>query len=277
MVSIIIPYYGHEKFIQEALDSIVKDSHKDKEIVIINDGSLDNGHEVIQKWIKNNKNKITIKYKYRENRGLNYTLNELLSMASGKYIVMMGSDDFLIDDGIKQRVEFLENNPNLQAVFGDCIVVDENGKKIYDSLLFNYRPYKKEQFSNIKEIRKTLIGKFALAGPILMVKKDLYDKIGMYDENFVAEDLDFYLRSLYKNIIGFLDVKVAGYRIHSNNLSINNISSSMLRVLKDSQKAYIKNLKNYSLFEQVIMIRQIIKYYIREKLLYLRLKGLRKL
>ncbi len=277
MVSIIIPYYGHEKFIQEALDSILKDNYKDKEIVIINDGSLDNGHEVIQKWIKNNKNKIIIKYKYRENRGLNYTLNELLSMASGKYIVMMGSDDFLIDDGIKQRVEFLENNPNLQAVFGDCIVVDENGKKIYDSLLFDYRPYKKEQFSSIKEIRKTLIGKFALAGPILMVKKDLYDKIGMYDENFVAEDLDFYLRSLYKNIIGFLDVKVAGYRIHSNNLSINNISSSMLRVLKDSQKAYIKNLKNYSLFEQVIMIRQIIKYYIREKLLYLRLKGLRKL
>jgi len=271
MISIIIPYYGHEKFIIKALDSILRDSFEDKEIVIINDGSPDNGDEVISKWIEKNKENIKIIYKNRENRGLNYTLNELVSLANGEYIVMMGSDDYLLDCGLSKRYEYLQKNPNLKAVFSDCVVVDENDKKMLDSLLFEYRPYKKEQFSSVKSIRKTLLGKFALAGPILIVKKELYDEVGKYDESLVAEDLDFYLRTLYKDVVGFMDERVAGYRIHGTNLSISEISPSLVRVLKDSQRAYFKNLKNYTLFEKVVMFRQILKYFIREKIMLFKL------
>ena len=77
LVSIIIPCYNHEQYVNYALSSIIEDTYPNIEIVIINDGSTDNSDGIINEWISQHQAKISIKYKNRGNRGLCKTLNEL--------------------------------------------------------------------------------------------------------------------------------------------------------------------------------------------------------
>ena len=265
-VSVLIPYYNHEKYIVKALDSILEDSYHDKQIVLINDGSPCNGDKVIKEWIEKNGSKIDIKYRYRENKGLNRTLNELISMADGECLVLMGSDDFLLDGGIEKRVQFLEENPDLKAVFADSTLVDMDDNIVYESALFGFRGYPKDAFKDRESIKKTLLKRFVLAGPILMVKKDIYDVIGLYDESLLAEDLDFYLRVLPRDLVGFVDEKVCAYRVHDTNQSI---GETPPRLLRDARRAFVKNLYLYPLKEQPILFWNIFKFFIREQILKL--------
>ena len=271
LVSIIIPSYNHQDYIEKTLDSILEESYPNKEIVIIDDQSPDESDKVITDWIKLHNKKIDINYERRENRGLNTTLNNLITKAKGKYIVMLASDDYLLLDGIEKRVRFLENNSQYLAVFGDCIIVDNTNKTSHDSALFEYRNYKKDSFKNSQIIKKTFINKFMLPGPILMVKKELYETIGKYDKNLVIEDLDFYLKVASLEKIAFLNEKVSAYRIHNLNLSLEGSSIGYLNLLKDSRKIYIKQFFNFSFKYKLLIIWQIIKFTIRINLLKFRL------
>ena len=93
LVSVIIPCYNHEKFIQATLDSIARDTYPYKEIILINDGSSDHSDQKITEWISSNNNEIKITYVNRKNKGICSTLNELIGIAKGKYILPLASDD----------------------------------------------------------------------------------------------------------------------------------------------------------------------------------------
>jgi len=268
LISVIIPCYNHQEYIQKTLDSVLEDNFLDKEIVIIDDGSTDNSHQVIQNWVDEHKDKISITYKNRPNKGLNKTLNELVSLANGEYIVMMGSDDYLLKGGLQKRYEYFKKHPETDVLIADAILIDKHDNKIHESMLFEYRGYKKEQFKDAKTIKETLFKRFVLAGPIYMIKKSFYDEIGPYDEEFLAEDLDFCLRSLAKTDMAFLDEKVAAYRVHDTNQSIGNIKPKLLR---DSAKAFWKNMHLYPLKDKPIMMWNIFKFLVRELLLRLKL------
>ena len=270
MISVVIPSYNHEKYILKTLESIAEDSFEDKEIVIIDDGSTDSSDKLISEWVEKNKDRVLITYKHRANKGLNATLNELLSLAKGEYIVLMGSDDYLLEGGLKKRYDYFKSHPQTKVLIGDAILIDGDDNKLYDSMLFDFREYKREQFRDPKSIKKTLFKRFVLAGPIYMVKKDFYDEIGGYDESFLAEDLDFCLRALAKDEMSFLDEKVCAYRIHDTNQSLAGITP---RLLRDSAKAFWKNMHLYPMREKPIMMWNIFKFLVREFLLRL---GLRK-
>ena len=264
MISIIIPCYNHKNYIQKTLDSILEDDFLDKEIVIIDDGSTDGSDEVISNWVEKNKNRIKIIYKRRENKGLNKTLNELISLSNGEYIVDVGSDDFLLKGGLKKRYDFLKQNPDIDVLISDGVVVDKNDKIISKSILFEFRGYKKEEFSTQESIKKTLFKRFATAGSIYMTKKDFFEKIGYYDESLLAEDLDFSLKALGKGKVAFLDEKVSAYRVHDTNQSIGNISP---KLLGDSAKAFYKNIHLFPKRDWPIIWWNIVKFLIREWIL----------
>jgi len=156
IISILIPAYNHQNYVEETLDSILHDSFKNKEIVIINDGSTDNTDKVITSWIEKHSKEINITYKSRENRGLTKTLNELLSLSNGSYLVAIASDDFLLDGGLQKRYEYLQNHPDKYAVFSDCIVVDNNSKKSHDSGLFEYRHANKANLLTDEGIKREM-------------------------------------------------------------------------------------------------------------------------
>ncbi|GGD40677.1 hypothetical protein GCM10012288_13420 [Malaciobacter pacificus] len=217
LVSILIPLYNHEKFIENTLESIKKDKYKQKEVLIINDGSNDNSHEIVLKWIEKNKKEINVIYKYRENKGVRITLNELISLSKGKYIIQFSSDDYLINNTISERVKILENNPSKLMLIADAIVVDDDDNKIFDSANFQLHSGKKENYFSDKTLKKEILYNWSVVGPVYMVNKRIYDKIGYYDPEIYLEDWDYAVRTISKNAILFFDEKVAAYRLHENN------------------------------------------------------------
>jgi glycosyltransferase involved in cell wall biosynthesis len=262
LVSILIPAYNHQNYVEETLDSILNDSFKDKEIVIINDGSTDDTDRVINLWIQKHGKEINIIYKNRENRGLTKTLNELLSLSSGEYLVALASDDFLLDGGIEKRYEYLQRDPEKYAVFADCIVVDHDSKKTHDSGLFEYRHANRKNLFSDDGIKREFISNFAIPGPVLMVRRDFYKKFGEYNEEMYMEDYDLYLKFAAKNLIGFLDEKVSAYRIHDENMSRVN-SSKYIKLLEDSKRTLMLHWNSFYGYHKFLLLKEIAKFTIR--------------
>ena len=262
LISILIPAYNHQDYVVQTLDSILNDGFEDKEIVIINDGSTDQTDQVIKKWIDKNSHKININYKSRENRGLTKTLNELLSLSSGSYLVALASDDYLLDGGLEKRYLYLVSHPEKYAVFSDCIVVDNDSKKTHESGLFELRNADKKRLSTDSGIKKEFISNFAVPGPVLMVKRDFYSQFGGYNEEMYMEDFDLYLKFASKNLIGFLDEKVSAYRLHDANMSsVNN--QNFVKLLEDSKKTLILHWNSFHGVNRVLLLKEIIKFTIR--------------
>ncbi len=263
LVSILIPAYNHQDYVKITLDSILNDDYKEKEIVIIDDGSTDNTDTAIKEWIDSNGHKIRVIYKSRENRGLTKTLNELISLSSGEYIVTLASDDYLIGSSLKKRVEYLELNRDKYALFSDCIVVDDSGEKIYNSGLFEYRKIDRSNLITDRGIRREFILNFALPGPILMIKRDFFRDNRAYNEDMYMEDYDLYLNLASKNMIGFLDIKVSAYRIHDSNMSRKKSNKRYIKLLEDSKESLKLHMSSFKGIDRALVYLSMLKYTLR--------------
>lgn len=219
LVSIIIPCYNHEKYVIQALSSITEDTYSQKEIIIIDDGSSDRSVANIKNWIMENDLNIPVIFKYRKNKGLIRTLNELISLANGKYLIPLASDDLLINNTIKERIDLLEKNKTKMVLISDAQVIDSEGGVIYESMMSDFHKTDKNNYFTDEGLINEIIFNFAISGPVVMINKNIYDLIGKYPENLKAEDLYFYIKSACLNKILFWDKKVCKYRIHSSNTS----------------------------------------------------------
>jgi len=251
LVSIRIAAYNHEAFIEQTLDSILADSYPNKEIVIINDGSPDHTGDIIQKWINLHRHEIMVKYLSRENRGLTKTINELLSMCEGTYICGVASDDYLLEGGIAKRVSYLESHPEKFAVIGDCIVVNEKNEIIFKSALSDYYKVNKNNYFTNSGLRNEIILHWAIPGPVLMVRKQLYTQTDItYNTNLIVEDWDMYLKLVSKNLLGFTDEPVSAYRLHQNNLSL----ALKNKVLYDRMFTIFYNIRHFDFSGKVKLL-----------------------
>ncbi len=222
LVSFLIPYYNHKQYIQKTLDSIYSDTYPNKEIIIINDGSTDHDDSSINLWIKNHSNDILINYIKRENRGLTKTLNELVSISNGKYIAIIASDDYFINNTITERVALLEMiYPKKMMLVSDATVVDDQDNIIFESAMFEQRGAPKKNYFTDKGLKKEIIKRWSIVGPTGFMAKELFSVAGSYDESLLIEDWDFYLRVVAKDLLLFYDAKVAAYRWHTDNTSQN--------------------------------------------------------
>ena len=259
LITVRIPAYNHEKFILQSLESVLQSSYPNKEIVIIDDGSKDQTPFIIESWIIKNKDKIPVYYKKRENHGIAATLNELIKMSHGEFIASLASDDYLLPDGLMKRYLYLKNHPNKKAVFGDTIIVNENNEIRSKSAWpgpYNIDPI---QFSTDKGIRKTFISQFAIPGPALMVKKEIFNIIGTYNTGQVWEDVDIYLKMASENLIGYINEQVSAYRIHSSNTCRKTSKEDRIKHHIYLRNSIINNLKRFNVFEQIIMLKEILK------------------
>jgi len=133
LISVLVPAYNHEKYVETTLSSILEDQYPNKELVIIDDGSDDNTGKIIEDWVNLYKDEIQMKFQSRKNWGVTKTLNDLIDLSNGEYILFIHSDDYLLAGGIMKRYEYLQGQPEKIAVFADCIVIDKENKKNHDS------------------------------------------------------------------------------------------------------------------------------------------------
>ncbi|MBQ8784417.1 MAG: glycosyltransferase family 2 protein [Alphaproteobacteria bacterium] len=106
-VTVVIPVYNVEKYLEQCLDSVINQTYKDIEIICINDGSTDNSITILEKYaLSDNRIKIIS----QTNQGISAARNAGIKVATGKYITFLDSDDFLSRDAIEKMVTAIENN-----------------------------------------------------------------------------------------------------------------------------------------------------------------------
>lgn len=127
LVSIIVPCYNGEKYISRFMESILNQTYKKIELIIIDDGSIDNTKNIIEDFKeKFEKRKIILKYIYQTNQGQAEALNKGLEVVTGEYLTWVDSDDLLIENCIEKKVIFLKENPRYGFVVSSIGVYDEN-------------------------------------------------------------------------------------------------------------------------------------------------------
>lgn len=135
-ISVIVPVYNTEKYVEKCLDSICNQKLNDLELIIVNDGSEDNSEAIIKKWIKNNENKITIKYLKKENGGLSDSRNFAIPYVTGKYISFIDSDDYISEDLYSNLEKYMDENIDLIKIKMQKVDENENILEKLDGPVF---------------------------------------------------------------------------------------------------------------------------------------------
>src|SRR3989344_2003517 len=171
-VSILMATYNRAKLIDAAVESARKQSFKDWELIIADDGSVDNTPEVVAGWLK--KEPRIVYTRTETNVGISKNYNRGLRMAKGEYVAMLDDDDIWSDtEKLKKQVEFLNKNPDYVGCGAGVIVIDGKGKE-------TYRYLKPETDEAIRE--KMLFGN-PLANSTTMFRREAGEKVGWYDES----------------------------------------------------------------------------------------------
>ena len=253
LVTIGIALYNHEKYIEECIESIVKQSYKNIELIVIDDGSPDNSFEVAKNYLDNQDYNKNYKIITRANKGMCNTLNEIAQQSKGKYISFIGSDDYWMLNKIEEQVEYLENNPDIVLVHSNSIKVDENDNEI------GFLDYSNKK--NSGDIFESIIyGKGGINTPSHLYRTDIYNQIGYYDATLKFEDTDFWLRLTKSNKIGFINKFHTYYRWHNENLSG---SKNILKFYNEELvKIYKKNIDDENL-KKIAILKMYRKSFLR--------------
>lgn len=126
-VSVIIPAYNAEKFIEETLQSVLNQSFQDFELIVLNDGSKDKTPEIVQEFCNKD---IRIKLINKANTGVSDTRNLGIELAQGEYIAFLDADDLYLPTYLEKKVKFLENNLDYHFVYSDYLHIDKEGNNL---------------------------------------------------------------------------------------------------------------------------------------------------
>ena len=215
-ISVIIPLYNHEKYINEAVYSVLEQTFSDFELIIINDGSIDRSEEIV-KQIKDER----IKYYYQENKGAHNTINRGIKLAKGQYIAILNSDDMYHSSRLEESLKIFEDDPSVDAVFSQLEFIDTQGvfiqfiKGIEDYLLLLNPTSEYESEGSI--ILDLLAGNFLVTTSNLICRKKVFEKIGLFKNLRYTHDYEFFLRLCYNFKVYIIDMPLLKYRIHRDN------------------------------------------------------------
>ena len=136
LVSIITPIYNTEKYLSKCLNSIISQTYKNWEVILVNDGSTDNTYELCKKYLSLD-NRIYIINK--ENTGVSDSRNKALDIAKGKYVIFLDSDDYWCDDSILEKMVGLAEKYNLDIVRSGYKEVDELNNTLFQITLVRFQ------------------------------------------------------------------------------------------------------------------------------------------
>lgn len=172
--------YNGEKYLREAIDSILNQTFTDFEFIIINDGSTDGTRKILESYFDPR-----IRLIHQENIGLTKSLNRGLKVANGEYIARMDADDISHPDRLKYQVNFLDENHGIGLVGSYASFIDEKGREI--------QIWKTPETH--EEIKKVFQTGNSFCHGLVLFRKECLDTVGYYREEFkYAQDYDYWLR-----------------------------------------------------------------------------------
>lgn len=212
-VSVIIPTYNRGYIIHEALESAFNQTHRDFEVIVVDDGSTDDTRRVVERFPSEQ-----IRYlRHEKNRGNGATCNDGIRAASGDAIAFLDSDDMWMPENLERQVSFLARHPEVDAVFTDARIV-EGTTEIAPSLislmnkfpkLLQDKPKADEYVIGQREIYLCLLEEVPMKPTTTLVRRKLYDCAGLFDESWPFADWDLFLRFSHFSSFGYINRPLA--------------------------------------------------------------------
>ncbi len=213
IVSICIPTYNRKEYLRETIDSILTQTYKDFEIVIVDDGSTDGTEEMIKEL------DFPITYYWQQNSGDAAARNKLIELAKGKYISFIDSDDLLMPDAIERLISVMETENGEVIVYGSYYRIDENGKI--------YGRCKRRLYSG--SITKYLFETILVHACGSMFPTKILRESPAFDKSLnICSDYDLWLRLSIKHRFIALPDPTFKRRRHSTNLSIASFENCLI-------------------------------------------------
>lgn len=220
LVSVIIPSYNRADYIDEAIESVLAQSYKAIELIVVDDGSSDASYEKLKGWAE--RGKLTLlTHPDRANRGQSASINVGLRHAQGDYIAILDSDDMFAVSKLADQVAFLEKNPDIGMVYGQGHAVDANG-------IFLFK-VPGEQHTESGDPNGLLLDCYmALPGGAL-VRSSVMERVGFFEESFRAgQDHDMALRIMEATRTAYIPKLAFYYRKHGDSISVNGLEKRWL-------------------------------------------------
>ncbi|THK43290.1 glycosyltransferase family 2 protein [Methylophaga sp. SB9B] len=207
LLSVILPVYNGEKYLVEAIESVLLQTYTNFELIIINDASTDGSLKILESYLQRDSRIHVIS---RENRGLPATLNEAVENSQGKYIVRMDQDDICHPDRFLIQMEFLLNHSDVVAVGSAAIYIDQDGRMICTYFPDTEDKVLREKFPDSPFVH-----------PSVMFSKEAFYNSGKYTEKmrWGGEDVTLFERMSRIGKLHNLNVPLIYYRLIPGSMS----------------------------------------------------------
>lgn len=221
LVSVVMPVYNAGNFLVEAIKSILSQTYKNFEFIIVDDASTDNSWKILKQYARKNK-KIKL-FRNSENLGVSVTVKRAISESKGNFIARMDADDISFPDRLEKQIKYLLSHKTTVALGGQCLLIDKKGRVIGAKTF----PTKFE------DIYKYIFQFVPVQQPTLIISRKRLPKSFEYykDGMNTAEEIELIFKLfLYGKVENLQDV-VLNYRLHDNNTSLRNLRTTFYYTL----------------------------------------------
>tara|TARA_S200000501_G_scaffold378470_1_gene441238 strand:- start:1784 stop:2614 length:831 start_codon:yes stop_codon:yes gene_type:complete len=253
LVSVIMNCHNGQKFLKEAVVSIVNQTYEKFELIFFNNFSSDQSENIVKSF-----NDKRIKYFNSESYlNLYQARNEALKYSKGEYVTFLDTDDLWENNKIEKQLEFFKRNKNAKILYTNYYLFtsSKTDKKIF---------FKNQKSSG--KITQELLNSYSVGIITTMVKKSVFDKYNFKNNYTIIGDFDFYLNCSLEYPIHYLDLPLAYYRWHGDNLSNKRVDVyyKELNEWHESNKKKLLSL-GFSLFNlRLVLIKLYIKFFLKK-------------
>ena len=227
LVSVVIPTYNSADFVAQAVQSVLDQTYRHFEIIVVDDGSTDETRLVLHQFDNR------LKYLYQENRGPSAARNTGIKAAKGEYISFLDADDLWFPNKLQVQLEFMQQHKEIGLAFSDLDEFGHTENEGQRSLLSKFFFYADllSQKSLDDAFKKLLIENFIMTSTTISRRKS-FAKAGLFEETLkVVEDREMWLRIAANFQIACIPVIVGKKRVHSTNISQNDELTLRSRII----------------------------------------------
>jgi glycosyltransferase involved in cell wall biosynthesis len=221
LVTVLVPSYNHEKYVVECLESIRNLSYKRLELIVSDDCSRDGTFALAKQWAQENIGRFerTLVVRQDKNVGIVGNLQFLFDNAQGEYISYIASDDMFVKSAIICRLEILQKNRNIDAVFGNAQLISGSGEVLREQFIPRWIT---RELSSRKLLVSSLLLNWCSPGPVMMLRREAVlenGSLGILPTDLHGEDKYIYIRLAARGKLQFIDAVVAKYRLVQGSFS----------------------------------------------------------
>lgn len=214
LVSVIIPVYNCERYVAEAIESVLGQTYKPIEIIVVDDASTDNSAKIIEHYIP------SVQYAYQSHKGSGAARNHGIELAHGNFFSFLDADDAWMKDKLIYQMEAFKSNPGLDMVFGH--VINFHSPDLPEHM-------KNKIFCPSEKMP-------GLTASTMLIKKESFIRAGAFETKWqLGEFIDWHIRAKEQGLTSFMVPEVVSRRrLHADNMGVRD---------RDSRNDYVRILK----------------------------------